>query len=145
MNETDMLRQVLFQQALAAVQANGNPRLKLGDEPFVLPTDGSLYVEFWFKMGKTQQIELGKRGSYECSPGICQFTLYAPEKMGDGAITRLGDAFKKAFSRAQWQVPPYGYATLEPMSVQPLGIRNGHHVVIVDGGFDFYHHDPDAS
>jgi hypothetical protein len=142
----DMLRQILYGQAIQAVQNNGNFRCQIGDEPFVPPTDGSIYGEFWFKTGTAKQIELGPRTGYECAPGIIQFTLYAPEKMGDGAILKLGDKLKKAFNRQQWLVPPDGYVTMDPISVQPLpGLKNGNRVVIVDGSFDFHYRDPDAT
>jgi hypothetical protein len=146
MNAFDMLRQILYGKAIEAVQNNGNFKCQIGDEPFVAPTNGDIYGQFWFKTGKTDQIELGPRTGYECSSGVIQFTLYAPEKAGDGAILRLGDALKKAFNRQQWIVPPDGYVTMDPLSVQPLpGIKAGHRVVIVDGSFDFHHRDPAAT
>lgn len=146
MLDYDMIRQVLYGKAIQAVQANGNFKCKIGDEPFVPPTDGSLYGEFWFKLGKVKQVELGPRTGYECTPGIIQFTLYAPENLGEGPAGRLGDMLAKAFNRQQWTVPPDGYVTMDPVAAQPLpGVKSGHKVVVVDGSFDFYHRDPAAT
>jgi hypothetical protein len=146
MLDFDMLRQTLYGQAIQAVVQNGNFKCRIGDEPFVAPTDGSIYGEFWFKAGTTKQMELGPRTGFECTPGVLQFTLYAPEKTGEGPVLRLADALKKAFNRKQWVVPPDGYVTIDPMSVQPLpNIKQGHKVVIIDASFDFYHRDPAAT
>jgi len=146
MLETDMLRQVLYQQAITAVQNNGNFPCKIGNEPFKKPSDGSIYGEFWFKTGKTTQMELGSRRGFECTAGVAQFALFSPEKDGEGAVQRLADNLRKVFNRKQYTVPPDGYLNMDPWSVQTVpGTRNGYIVVIVDGSFDFYHRDPSAT
>lgn len=145
MLETDTLRQILQQKAIDCVTALGLAT-QIGDEPFAPPTDGSLYAEFWFKTGKTKKIELGNRRGYQCTAGMLQFTIYGPEKTGDGPITRMGDQIKPYFDEQQWQVPPDGYVTLDPASVQMVpGVRGGNKVVIVDATFDFYHRNPNAT
>jgi hypothetical protein len=145
MLEHDTLRKTLYSEAIAAVTAL-SLQCRIGDEAFVPPTDGSLYGEFWFRTGKSRQMELGPATGYECTSGILQFTLYAPEKNGDGAILRLGGQLKHRFNRKQFQVAPDGYVTLETVAVETIpGVKNGHKVVIVDAAFDFYHRNPDAT
>lgn len=146
MLEADMLRQILYGKAIDAVTANGNFPCRFGDEPFKPPTDGSIYGEFWFKVGKTTQMELGPVTGYECTVGILQFTLYGPEKDGEGPIGRIGDGLKKAFNRKTWNVPPDGYVIIEPTVAKVLpGVKSGSKVCIVDSAFDFYHRDPTAT
>lgn len=146
MLEHDALRKVLFTQAISAVSGNGNFPCQIGNEEFVPPQDGALYGEFWFRTADSVQMELGAVTGYERAPGILQFTLYAPEKDGDGPILKLAGGLKKAFNRKQWLVDPDGYVTLQPASVKEMpGIRNGKKVVIVDCHFDFFYHDPDAT
>jgi hypothetical protein len=145
MLEHDALRKVLFTQAIAAVTANGNFPCQIGNEAFV-PPDAALYGEFWFRTTDSEQLELGSPTGYERTPGLLQFTLYAPEKDGDGPVLKLAGGLKKAFNRKQWIVAPDGYVTLRPASVKEMpGIRNGKKVVIVDCHFDFFHHDPTAT
>jgi hypothetical protein len=88
-------------------------------------------------------MELGGRGSLECTPGLIQFSLYGPDNAGDGPILRIGDQLKAMFNRQKWLIPPDGYVNIHVMNCQFLpGIRNGHRVVIVDGSFEFYHSNP---
>lgn len=144
MLETDALRKVLFTKAIAATTSL-TLKCRIGEEPFTPPSN-AIYGEFWFRCGTGKQIELGGKGSYECTPGILQFTLYAPEKSGDGPILKIGDQLKALFNRSQWQVPPDGYVTLEVVGCEMLpGIHEGHKVVVVDAGFDFYHRNPNPS
>ncbi len=146
MLEHDALRKVLFGKAIDAVTANGNFPCQIGNEAFVPPNDGSLYGEFWFRTVDSEQLELGGPTGYERAPGILQFTLYAPEKDGDGPILKLAGALKKSFNRKQWLVDPDGYVTLRPASVKEMpGVRGGTKVVIVDCHFDFFYHDPSAT
>lgn len=139
MLEADSLRKILFGKAITAVNSL-SLKCRIGNENFVPPTNGAVYGEFWFRTGKSKQIELGGKGSFECTPGIMQFTLFAPENSGDGPILKVGDQLKNMWNRQQWAVPPDGYVTFEVVNSEPMdGIVNGHKVVIVDGGFDFYH------
>lgn len=139
MLETDSLRKVLFQKAITSVN-NLNLKCKIGNETFVVPADGSIYGEFWFRTGKSKQSELGSKRSLECTPGIMQFTLYAPENAGDGPVLKLGDQLKNLWNRQKWTIAPDGWVTFEVVGCEMLpGIINGHKVVVVDGGFDFYH------
>lgn len=143
MVDYDALRIVMEQKATAFVTISG-VKCRFDDEPFVPPTDGAIYSQFWFKTGKTRLLELGPATGYECTPGILQYTIYAPEKSGAGEPGRLAGAFKKAFNRKQWLVAPDGHVTIEPVSVQDFGVRNGHRIFVADAGFDFHHRDPDA-
>lgn len=144
MLETDALRIVLYGKAVAAVNSLGLA-CKIGNEPFSPPSN-TMYAEFWFRTGNTVQMELGSRGSYECTAGVLQFTIYGPENVGDGAISRMGDGLKRMFNRQQWQVPPDGYVSLNAVNSQLINTKiNGHSVVIVDTIFGFYHHDPNPN
>lgn len=145
MLELDMLRQILEQQAILTSSQLGF-RCKIGEEPFVVPTDGSVYAEFWFRTGTTKQMELAGFTAWECDPGLVQFTLFAPEKSGLGALMKLGGQIKRLWNRQQYQVPPDGYVVLEPISTKLLpGLKNGHKVLIVDAGFDFFHRQPNPN
>jgi hypothetical protein len=138
MLETDSLRKVLQGKAIIAANALSLP-IKIGEEAFTVPK-GVVYAEFWYRTGKTDQIELGGKGSFECTKGIVQFSIYAPEKSGEGPGTKMGDQLKNMFNRAQWAVAPDGYVSLHVMAVETLpGVRDGFFTVIVDGSFDFYH------
>lgn len=143
MLEHDQLRKTLETQVITVVTALGFP-CQIGDESFVPPTNGAIFGQFWFRTGKTKQMELGSRKGFECTAGVFQFTLYAPEKMGSGAVLRLAGQLKKPFNRQQYLVPPDGYVTLEAIGIQNLGVKDGNYVVIVDTTFDFYHRDPTA-
>jgi hypothetical protein len=144
MLEHDMLRQVLYTKAITVVNTN-NFLCKIGEEPFVPPTDGTLYGEFWFRTADAEQLELGSMTGQECSPGIAQFTIFAPEKDGDGPSLKLAGALKHYLNRQQWIVPPDGYVNLQSASVKQLGIKNGKKVVVVDCHFDFYYNNPAAA
>lgn len=144
MLEHDSLRKVLQQQAINAA-ASISLKCKIGEEAFNPPTDGTPYAEFWWKTGTSEQMELGPRTGYECAPGLLQFTIFAPEKSGDGPALKVAGPLKHWFDRQQWLVDPDGYVNLEAASVKPInGLRNGHHVVIVDAAFDFYYRNPNA-
>lgn len=145
MLETDSLRKVLQQQAISATTAL-SLKTQIGDEAFVPPNDGALYAEFWFRTGKSKKMELGPRTGFQCTPGILQFTIFGPEKGGDGPISKMGDRLKPYFDEKQFQVAPDGYVTIDPVSVTLMpGIHNGKKVVVVDASFDFYHRNPDAT
>lgn len=142
MNETDSLRKVLYTKAVTATNAL-SLKCQIGDEPFTPPTDGSIWGEFWFQTTLGNIMELGGRGSFECTPGLIQFTLYAPDNSGDGPILRVGDQLKSMFNRQKWLVGPDGYVNIHIMNCQILpGIKDGHRIVIVDGSFEFYHRNP---
>jgi hypothetical protein len=67
MLEFDMLRQTLYGKAIQAVQ-NGNFKCRIGDEPFVAPTDGSIYGEFWFKPGRPSRSSLARARATNARP-----------------------------------------------------------------------------
>lgn len=140
MLETDSLRKILHGKAIIATQAVSLP-CRIGEEPFVVPTNGTIYGEFWFRTGDGSQMELGSKKSFEMTVGLLQFTLYAPEKSGDGPILKIGDQLKNMLNRGQWQVPPDGYVNVGVVACQQLpGVSSsGHKVVIVDGSFKYYH------
>lgn len=145
MLEHDALRQVLQAQAIAAALANNFP-CQIGNEPFKQPSDGSLFGQFWFRTGKTKNAELTGAKGTECTVGLLQFTIYAPENSGDGQSLKLAGALKKVFNKKQWIVPPDGYVRLDPVGITTIpGVRNGRLVTIVDATFDFYHSDPSAT
>jgi len=144
MLDYDELRKVLSRQAILAVQALAFP-CKIGNEAFVTPTDGSIYGEFWFRTGVTVAMGPGGAKAYERTPGLYQFTLYSPEKRGEGEVSRLAERLRKIFNRKQFLVPPDGYVTLGVSGVQDLpGVKTGHNVFVVDASFQFFHHDPAA-
>ena len=144
MLETDSLRKVLQTKALLAASTLSLP-LKLGEESFAVPS-GQVWGEFWFRMGTGIQMELGTRSSYEKTPGLMQFSLYAPEKSGDGPVLKIADQLKNMWNRTQFTVAPDGYVNFHVIGVDELpGIRNGFKVVIVDGSFDFFHRNPNPS
>lgn len=141
---TDSLRKVLFSKAITAVTAL-NLKCRIGEEDFVEPQN-EIYGEFWFRVAKPYQMELGSRSSFECAPGVLQFTLYAPESSGDGPILKLGDQLKNMINRQQWKVAPDGYVSLEPAGCEEIpGIKMSKKIVIVDCGFDFYYRDPNPN
>lgn len=143
MFEHDALRVVLQTKAQEISSLLDLP-MQIGDEAFVQPK-GTPWAEFWFRTGTTKQRELGGPGSLELTPGILQFTIYAPQNTGDGPPLRLAGAIKKALNRRQWRVPPDGYVTLDPVGVEQVpGIQKGFKVCVVDCSFDFHHSDPDA-
>lgn len=145
MLETDSLRKVLYAKAILATNSISMP-CQIGSEPFTPPTDDTVYGNFWFRPGLTKIMDLGGRGSYECTPGLIQFTLFAPEKSGDGPIMKTADQLKRMFNRQQWPVPPDGYVNMHVFGVSIMpGNPNGNRTVVVDGSYDFYHRDPNPS
>lgn len=142
---TDSLRKVLYQKAITSVTALNLP-CQIGSEPFNPPTDGSIYGGFWFIPASPKQMELGGRGSYECTPGLIQFSLFAAEKVGDGPIMRIADQLRAMWNRQQWQVPPDGYVNLHVFGVSVIpGNPSGNRMVVVDGSYDFYYRDPNPN
>ncbi|UTC29877.1 hypothetical protein BAJUN_02710 [Bajunvirus bajun] len=144
MNEHDMLRQVLEQQALALVGPL-NMKLVLDNDDFVQPKDGKVWSEFWFETGKTTATTGGGAKGWERTSGVLQFTLKCPENTGNGPLLKVAAAIKRAFNRKQWNVPPEGYVSLDPVSVQAHGKpMGGLYHVIVDATFWFHHRDTAA-
>lgn len=144
MLEHDALRKVLYTEAISAAAAASLP-CKIGDEPFVPPA-AAIYGEFWYRTGKTDQMELGAPTGYECTYGVIQFSIFAPEKLGEGAALRIAGALKHLFNRKQWQVAPDGNVTIGTCAVQTLpGIKNGHKVFVVDASLKFQHRNPVAT
>lgn len=139
---SDSLRQILQAKAITSAGYLSLP-VRIGDEAFTPPTDGSIWAHFFFVLGKTKPIEVGGRGRYQCTVGVAQFSLYGPEGSLDGELGRFGDQLKNMWDQQQWIVPPDGYVTMEPFGARVMdGVFNGHRVCIVDGAFDFYHHNP---
>ncbi|AFO71744.1 hypothetical protein phiCbK_228 [Caulobacter phage phiCbK] len=144
MLEHDMLRQVLEQQAVAAAPTIGL-KLNFDNSEFVQPKDGAHWAEFWVQTGNTVPCEVAGPRGYEKTSGLIQFTLKAPEEEGNGAILKKAGALKKVFNRRQWVVPPDGYVTLDPISVQSHGKPiDGFYNVVVWATLWFHHRDPDA-
>jgi hypothetical protein len=144
MLEHDMLRQVLEQQAIAAA-VTANLDLKFDNSEFVQPADGRHWAEFWHRTGATKACEVAGPKGYEKTAGLMQFTLKAPEEEGNGAIIRAGGLLKRAFNRRQLVVPPEGWVTFDPVSVDSHGKpMDGFFNVIVWATFDFYHRDSEA-
>lgn len=145
MLEHDMLRQVLEQQALS-LAGPLNLKLVMDNSPFKAPKDGSIWSEFWFETGKTFATPGGGPRGWEKTSGVLQFTLKAPENDGNGAILKVAGRIKAAINRKQWAVPPEGYVSLDPVSVQAHGKPiDGNFVVIVDATFWFWHRNQDAA
>lgn len=146
MIEHDMLRQVLEQQAIAAAAPSAaNLTLCFDNSEFVQPQDGSQWSEFWISTGATMPAEItGPRG-LEKTSGLLQFTLKAPEAQGNGAIIKAAGILKRAFNRKQFVVPPDGYVTLDPFSIETHGKpMNGFFNVVGWSTFWFHHRDPEA-
>lgn len=145
MLEHDMLRQVLEQQAVDAAGAL-NIDLVFDNSEWVQPDDGRLWSEWWISTGATKAAEVSGPRGYEKTAGLMQFTLKTPEEVGNGAIIRAGGQLKKIFNSRQFAVPPDGYVTLDPVSVEAHGKPiDGFYNVLVWSTFWFYHRDPDAA
>jgi hypothetical protein len=144
MNAYDSLRKLLQTQAVQASGDFGLP-LILENENVPVPKTG-MWAEFWIRTGMTIRSDLGSgRRHFKKAAGVLQFTLYTPEKTGDGPILRMADNLEKRFSSTQFEVPPDGYITLDDATVNMMGKReNGYYCVVVQASFDFHYRDPDA-
>jgi hypothetical protein len=143
MKAYDMLRQVLQTEATQAASEFGF-KLVLANEEALTPK-AQVWGEFWHRTGKAIPTLGGGRKHFKKAPGLMQFTLYAPEKTGDGAITRIADSLEQRFSSKQYLVPPDGYVTLDDIAVDMLPKReSGSYVCIVHATFDFTYRDPNA-
>lgn len=145
MNAYDRLRAVLEDKAVNAGIAAGI-KIRLPNESANQPT-GETYGEFWHKFTPAPPRPSlgGGRKHFKCRSGMFQFTLYCPEKTGNGPITRAGDIIEKFFSAQQYKVAPDGYVTLDDIAVDPIPKPvNGQYSVLVWTTFDFHYRDPDA-
>lgn len=146
MDAYDRLRATLQLHAVAAAN-NAGVKIALPNEQ-VDPSSDGIFGEFWHKFTKAGPRPSlgGGRKHFKCRSGLLQFTLYAPEKTGDGAISRMGDSIEKYLSSQQYSVPPDGYVTLDDLAVDPINDvkKSGNYAVMVWTTFDFHYRDPDA-
>lgn len=104
------------------------------------------FVHFWYETNPSVKKEAANgRKAWECTSGVLNFNIYAPEKSASAPMTILGDQIKKKMNSIQFLVPPEGYVKLDVMSVQRTPIKhNGRKVVICRATFDFTHRDASA-
>lgn len=128
----DMLQDTLQQRALAAMKAAGINRGYI-KRPFSLKTD-QIVCEFWFRTGAYSRPDKA-----HMTPGVLQFTLYAPEATDPDRVQEIADSLKDSFDRKRWDVSPDGYVEIEQTKAVVLSmVREGKRIGIVDAGFDWH-------
>jgi hypothetical protein len=110
---------------------------RIAGRRFVLPAR-TVFADFWFRTG--QPYSTKRHGKPEiCTPGILQFTLYAPEAFDHSRTIVIANHLKDAFGEKTWTVGSDTWVVIERMQVQtPRGFHYGRSITVVDGGFDFY-------
>lgn len=154
MNAYDTFRATIEGLAVATANTVGL-NIVLPNEQYQPPADGTIYGEFWhrFTTAAPEASLGGGRKHYKCRSGIIQFTLYAPEKTGDGPITRIADQIEQLLSSTQHRVAPDGYVIIRDVAVDPIVDRkesrqkplNGNFTVLAWAPFEFHYRNPEAA
>lgn len=142
--EFDDLRAVLTQKAANVASAIG-VEIQMPNAPFTEPT-GEVWLNFWYKLGKTDQAELGGPAALEVTVGLMQFDVLYPEETGDGEAMRIASQVRRSINRKQWLVGSHSYVTLDAADlVTDLpSSKAGWARMCVDATFLFHHRNPDA-
>ena len=126
--------EVLFECARGAAADAGLPCIIAGKPKLVAAA--AIYCEFWCCAGTPKFVDLD--GPWRQTPGILQFTIYAPEGCESwvyARATRLRDLISGEI-RLVGRLP---FIETEELGIITLpGILHGKRITVVDGGFDFY-------
>lgn len=141
------LRSALVQRALSAANQSGLVGVcSMPNAPFTAPAKGSIYADFWYRLGESRKAELGGRAGFKLTVGIYQFDIMVPEAKGDGPGIAIGDRLVPFFDQREMVVGENGYLKLLTANLKTPFNKpaNGYWQVIVDGTLHYYYRDPAA-
>jgi hypothetical protein len=126
--------EVLFECARDAAADAGLPCIIAGKPQ--LAACVAIYCEFWYCAGTPKFVDLD--GPWRQTPGILQFTIYAPEGT-ETWVNAKAKRLRDLVSGEMWLVGRLPFIETEELSILTLpGVWHGKRITVVDGGFDFY-------